>query len=651
MITLSEKQAAAWKSRIESANKLIDRHQDDWKQSNSAYAGLPLKDLPDSDVLLPNKDMPRVKQKIAQLFYQVPEIVLSTQRPEYRGAVHQFAAVLNFFLKKRVKADVMMDECLTDLIAVSGLAVSKIGYEATTVDVDVPTVSEQEATLLAQAGQKVPTEKVPVPIHEDYFWKRISPAKALWSSEFTGTDFDDCPWVGFRFRKPWDVAKKQYRIPDEHDAQAPARDEKTVTDSEDTAADRPLKEVECIEIWYKASLFDPTVKNPLLQRRLVFVEGVEKPVVHEDSPYQRFEEDRFLVGMKKYPIRFLSLTTVPDEAVPPSDVKIARPLVRELQEGRTDMMKQRKRSVPLRWYNASGMDPAVVEKIESGEIQDIIPVNGPGDNILGEIARANYPRETFEFQRVVEHDLQEAWSLGSNAVGADSPGEQSATEVNAIQGAMNTRLDYERTKVLRWFLTGSELLGDLLQLFADEPDYIEVTGPDGSRAMEQWDKQTIAGEFLFSAKSNSQLRLDVSQERMDARNAYQLLANEPYANRQALVEHVAAAHGLDPARFLVQPEPQKPTPPNVSFRFSGDDLNPLNPSFDIVAAVLAMGGYAIPQEALDAARLKAATMMATGGMPNMPGPTPQAPADTEHGGPAEQATPISKKQQGDGDYR
>jgi len=648
-IPLTDKQATEWRERLDASKRAIDKKLEGWKQRLASYVGQPLKVMPTDDLVLPNKDLPRVKQKIAQLFYQVPELSLRPRQPQYAGAVFTFQSVLNFYLTHKMHVERTVDEVLTDACAVSGIAASKIGYEVVTEDVDVPAVDEQMAQELMAAGLEVPTESVPVPIHESYFWKRISPAKLIIPTEFTGTDFDDAPWIGFKYRKPLSLAKRQYKLPD--DFQQAGRDEATVSEDTDTH-DKPAKEVECSEIWYKAHLFDPEENHPLKQRRLVFIEGRDQPVVHENSPYQRFDEQgKLTVGQKKFPIRVLTLTTVPDEAIPPSDTQITAPLVAELQKSRTQMVQQRKRSQPIRWFNTSLVDAETAEKIERGEIQDFIPLSSPGDQAIGEIARANYPRENFEFQRVIESELQEAWALGSNQLGADSPGEQSATEVRAIQGNTNVRLDYERNKVLRWFLEGAELVGDLLQLYADEPDYVEVVGPDGARALSQWDKNLIAGEFVFSAKTNSQLRLDVAQERQDARNAYQLLANEPYANRQKLVEWIASVHDIDPTQFLTQPPPKQPESPNVSFRFSGDDLNPLNPSFAIVLQVLAMGGFQLPPEVVEQAKVQAAMMMATGGMPQMASGAPSAPPQTEHGGPAEQAHPLSQKQMGDGDYR
>jgi hypothetical protein len=657
-VPMSAEAAGKWRSRIDAGFKYVDRQLEDWKQQQASYSGRGLDEAPKDHQCVVNKDMPRVKQKVSQLFYQVPELALKPKAPTYADAVPVFQAVLNHKLTHEVKANTLVDEVLTDIIAVSGIGVSKIGYEVTVVEVDteVPSVSPEEAAMLQSQGLPPPPptiEKVPVPIHERYFWDRISPAKLIVPGEFTGTDFDRASYLGFAYRMPYSKAKELGYVSKEDDGTK--RDEKVVTDTVENQSERTANEVECTEIWYKAYLFDPQVKNPLRHRRAVFVEGMELPVVHEDSPYQRFDEQgKLTIGMKKFPIRVLTLTTIPDEAYPPSDTKISRPLVSELQLSRSQMIKQRRRSLPLRWFNTSLVDPDVVAKIENGEEQDMIALTAPGDAALGEVARANYPRENFDFQRIIEQDLTEAWALGSNQLAGSAPGDQSATEANLMQTNANVRLDYERNKVLRWFLEGAELLGDLIQMFADEPDYIEVVGPDRAAAMQQWDKDIIAGEFVFQAKTNSQLRLDVSQERQDARNAYQLLANEPFINRATLVEWMVEAHGMERSRALTQPPEKKPDPPNVSFRFSGEELNPASPSFPIVMEVLKLGGFVIDPAIIQQAKMIAQANIIQPGLAlaasGEPPPTPP-PTDTEHGGPAEQAEPLSKSQLDHGDYR
>ena len=62
-------------------------------------------------------------------------------------------------------------------------------------------------------------------------------------------------------------------------------------------------------------------------------------------------------------------------------------------------------------------------------------MKGPAQNAIGEVSRANYPRENFEFNKIIEQDMSEAWALGADQLGQNSPGEQTAREVSERSSA------------------------------------------------------------------------------------------------------------------------------------------------------------------------------------------------------------------------
>lgn len=641
-IPLDEKTFKEWKSRIDkSADLLKNRHRAEWRENTGALETRPLQDKPDRDLVIVNKDLPRVKQKIAQLFYQVPEVQLKPRREDYAQAATVFQPVLNFFLSKRIKTEVMMREVLTDVMGVSGIGVSKLGYECVTEDVDMATQdpSGLPPELQLQALMQQPEmDLVPRCIHESYFWNRISPAKFVFPEEFHGSDFDEAPWLGFEFRISVADAKAKYGLPDDFQGSGPDDNLVSVA-TEDKQRATATSTVKGWEIWYKASQFDPTAKHPLQQRVLVIIDGHDTPVRHEASPYQKIDPTTGkLVGLRKFPIRVLTLTYIPDTAIPPSDTSVSRPQVRELWRSRTQMMEQRQKSLPWRWADKGRLDDATVEAIEAGEVQDVILTDGPGDQVIGEVARANYPAERFEFDRVIEQDLAEQWAMGANQLGQETSGETTKAEVQTMQGNAGVRLDYERNLVLRYWLAGVEELAALIQLYSDDEDYVEIVGPEGQAMIQAWDRHTVAGDFVFDIKPDSALRIDAAQERSDSIHLYQMMANDPYINRYKLAEAVIRRHGLDPTHMMKQPDPKGPPDPNISYRFSGTDF--LTPALPIILKILEAGGVQI-----DAGLAQQVMAQMTSGYLNanhVPG-GPPAP-NTTHGGPAEQVTPLSKHQ-------
>jgi hypothetical protein len=499
--------------------------------------------------------------------------------------------------------------------------------------------------------------KQPVVTYECYDWSRKPYKHFLYPTDFDGSRYDDAPWLGMIFTTPRTEAKRLYKLTkDELDAASVSPGD----DDRDGEKEDITKRVKGYEIWYRACYFDEKVTHKDHFRKLVYLHGMDKPVVHEDSPYQKYVNGR-LIGVKRYPIRVLSLTYVPDRPIPPSDVTITRPQVAELEKSRTLMMLQRERSLPLRWFDLNQVPEEVESLLQDGVVGGWIPMNGPATNAIGEIARATYPRENFEFDRVINSEIGGAWSLGPDQLGQDAPGESTAREVAERSSATNTRLDYERSKVLRWFTEGAEVVFGLLQMFATQPRYAEMVGDEGAARLVQWNNQMLMGDYAFEARPDAALRLDAASDRQQALNVYQLLRRDELVDAKGLLTEVVRTHNMLPEKTLVQqpPEPQ-PDRPNISFRFSGEDLDPTRPHALMVYDLMAKSGIALDPNVIQQARQLAEKMLSMaaqnpllaladttrldirGNAAPMSGAT--TPPQPEHGGLAQQQEPLSKTQ-------
>jgi len=352
----------------------------------------------------------------------------------------------------------------------------------------------------------------------------------------------------------------------------------------------------------------------------------------------------------------MTLTSVSDEAVPPSDSEMGRPQVRELNESRSQMIQQRKHSAPMRWFDVNMVDDIIADQMEKGTYQGMVPMNGPGDRSIGEVARANYPRETFEFQRIIEADLDNGWSMGPNQMGFAAPGDTSASEANIMATAASVRLDYERARVLRFFLEIAEATGALMQLFQDDEKWVEMEGPDGFKTLTAWDRQKIRGDFAFECKPDAAVKVDVGQKRVESLNVYKLLRRDPLANGAEILKSVLEWHGFDLQKTMAKPAPPPPKPPALRYTFKGADLtNPM-----VVALVQANSEKPITPQDLQAA----VALMQQAGIPAMPPevmPVPQPGQDGQpptveqvmkgqapHPGPVEQVQPLNVRY-GDGE--
>lgn len=609
-----------------------------WDQNLQSYLVKPLASMPATDTVVVPRDYALAEQKKALLFFQIPEVVLTPQQPGLEDATQVFQAVVNRLLQPdQVNAQTLMDEVLMDLLVPAGVGVSKIGYEAT-VDGEVPILDPQtgQPAMDPMTGAPILGPNI---VRERYFWDRVPIKDVLIPPEFHGADWDRAPWLGMRFKLDRTVAQRLYKLADP--AVAPADDETARLQGDLPTVDaKPSPQVTGYEVWYRAARIREDVANDDILYQLIWFEGESAPSVHRPSPYQKVEQGKVIGGMLGFPLHALTLRYVSDQAVPPSDCSITRGLGDELTDGRSAMIRQRKRNGPKIGYDPGRTDTTMMDRLTGGDV--FVPVAGgsAADSPVWEIARPTMARENFEFDRIIERDYNLAWAIDSNQQGQQTSGKRTATELSLINQATQTRMEKERVMVARWFVAGVQKLAALVQMFADAQDYIELVGEDGARRLEAWDKTRIQGRFLFTAKPDSTQRLDAQFDRKQAVDEYSFLRKDPLVNEQYLLTRMARRLNMDPRQLIKQPQPPAPEKPNVSLALKSEDLSPLSPAYANVYALLQQAGMAQglvppPPQGLAGA---AAPPPGQPGQPGAGGP-PAA-----HGGMASTTRPLSQQQ-------
>lgn len=673
----------SWIGRISACRAIKRELLTTWRDNVSYRKGQPFKSMPSDDTVNVPADWSRTKNKQSQLFYQVPEILLQPRRPEFASATSVFQAALNFELVERVHPEFMMNECLGDVINASGIAICKVGYEATFEDVDLggenaeqpgmdvkegeilPNVGEPQIPEVPGGGGGVPppvppppptqglgapiqSQIVSNPIYECFYTNRISPAHFLWPVEFRKSDWQKAPWLGWEAYMPLAEAKRLKWV-SETAKGVNINDSEWLLSTDGTDKNRSTDSfIKYSEIFYRPSEFDPQEKDPRKIKRLVIVEeggdGPKKKVIDEDFQWQRYDPmTRKWIGMTSFPIKVVTISYISDQAIPPSDSEMGRPQVKELIRARSQMMRQREHSLPLRWFDVNMVDDMIADRLRKGKFQDMIPMNGPGDKAIGEVARAQYPVQNFEFDKVARQDLDEAWSMGPAQQSQPTPGDTTAAEIKAMDSSMSVRLDFERSWILRFFVEVAMGVADLMQMFCDKEDYVYVLGVNGEKSLQAWNKDTVAGEYIFEAKPDSQLRLDVNQKRNEALNLYKLLRKDPLINPTGLVQELLELHGLDPAKSLAPPAPPQPEKPKVSYSFKGEDM--VNP---MVVAIMQKSDTPITAQDIQAAQQLLASVAAPVAPPMgqpLPQGTPEGPtgASPEHPGVPEVVQPLDRR--------
>src|SRR5581483_1214360 len=228
---------------------------------------------------------------------------------------------------------------------------------------------------------------------------------------------------------------------------------------------------------------------------IVFVQGKKAPVIHRPWRGQQKVSDGVYIGAQRFPIRFLTLTYITDNPVPPSDSSAGRPQVNDLRLSRTQTMQNRARSIPIRWFDTNRIDPLIADNLMRGQVQGMIPLQGGGERSIGEVARASYPKEDFEFDAMTKSDLMEVWQFGNGSGAAPQP-QHRQTKAEAQSNAMQfqTRIGQERNRVAQFFLSVCEVLAGYMVLYSDFPNL----SPQEKQAMQQaWNQKQVLHDLVL----------------------------------------------------------------------------------------------------------------------------------------------------------
>jgi hypothetical protein len=188
--------------------------------------------------------------------------------------------------------------------------------------------------------------------------------------------------------------------------------------------------------------------------------------------------------------------------------------------------------------------------------------------------------------------------------------------------------------VLRWLVRCATKFGSLLQQYMTNERWVEIVGDDGVKALQSWDRTRVQGEFVYTAKPDSAIRLDADVQRRQDDALYNLIGRDPNVRRVELLRTMLRRRGMLPDKIVVETPPPapKPEPPKINIAIKGEDLIPGALQYENVVALLEASGVKLPS---------AQPPMAPGA-PAGPGAMQGMLASPPHPGAALQADVISK---------
>ncbi len=635
------------KNALDKSKQEVDQRLAGWQTSVDYRRGQPFDTDSDQDRVYVNEDAKMTRRKSTQLASQLPGARLKTEDPRVKPILGQFAQRLNKELRKAGTADAMW-ECTNDAVNAAGFGWVLIGFEARTepavvLAVDRATLDplQAEAVAAAESGELeeahgaellkefgVPTTTQDRVVSSRFYVRRGSPSDFLWDQAFERSNFNMSPWLGHKGRMSWSEAMGEFKLTelDKSSVCGGQAHKENLRNSDENTSNEEHLVVEYDEAFYYRAYYDPKETHFDCIYRIVFVKGKgDEPVIHEKWQGQKYLDKIGYVGSLLLPIQVLTLDYVSDDSIPPSDSALARPQVNEKIRSRTQMILQRERALPSRWHDVNRVDPLIAVQLMRGTFQGSIPVKGNGNAIIGEVARASYPPENFEFDRTINADLHEMWGMGENQLSVMSRGRRTAAESNNAQSNFNTQMSFQRARVAGFLTNIIEVLAGLLTLHGQG---LPLPTPDEQNPM---DVSQMAGAIDYSILPDTTMLLDAEQQAERNMKILDMLGKSGFLNPAPFVENIVRLlSDVDPAVALITPEP-KDEPPAISYRFGGvQDLHdPL-----VAAMLIKARQFPDPQQVEDAIKaLQAVDLAIRAGIV----PPPPA-AENDAGGPPNDPT-------------
>jgi hypothetical protein len=619
-----KKRQNEFKARIEVCKSYRKKLIKNWSTNVDFRRGKQYTSQDDTDNIAVNVDWSYTKTKQAALFSQVPQARVN-HHPDTAATgpwLAKYERELNDKLQK-AGIEACMDEIMPDCINAAGIGIALVAFEALTEMKSVPAIDlsifppEIQSTAMQSGmlfGEPIPMEDVPQLVDSRYTVRRISPADFLWPVDFTGSDFDNAPWLGYTGRIPWAEAVIRFNLTEE-DKEKVLTEDRTVMDKLTSDLDREKlsedSKVGYDEIFYNEFQYDTDAKSFGTIHHLVFLHGKNEAVIDEPWRGQQIGQDGKLIGATKKPIRVLTLSYVTDEDIPPSDSAIGRSQVLELNKGRSHINKQRARNAPWTWFDVNRLDPAIQGALMRGTWQHAIPVQGDGSRIIGTVQTPAMHQENFLFDKIAKQDLQELWTIGANQIGVGGDVETKG-ESNNIQTNFMTKVGRERARVASFFVGIAEVLGSFMCLYENPATFGEGFDP------------SISQRLSYSILADSTVLIDSNQRLERLNNFLNTYAKSGWVNLEPILKEVATLVGLDPNAVITAPKPSTPEPPNMSLRMTGSDdmMNPL------MLAFLIKTGQAPEVELIEKAKeLIQMSVQMQNAMTPPAGPLPPAPPE------------------------
>lgn len=624
---MTEEELGEWFLRIDRSIQRRKTREEKWDQLIQEYLPIVSKSG-EAETVKMNLHFRNVHTKMASLFYQRPDLILTSkdpgpanntmpsppppggmqpgQRPPAPVKMEDIIAIKQAVLNDKlgeggIDAEELMDELTFDLLAWADISCCKVGYRCVSKVTKQPKLI-QDPTAPAMQGvlgitpstqpRMVPdptgaTEDVPVTIYEEWYARRLSPKKLLLDDALFSARIDkDSTWIGMEFFMSQARAMKKPEEGglglSEDEAKAAAKDDRRAIYESDAAATESVGLVHGYEIYCLASVHGGNNPHPQAINQLILIENLkDRPVAWRPCVDQEFDQSGRLTkdSIDTFPILTMKLRTLADSPYSPSDAAFTNSHIKQISTWRRQSVKMRDNAAGRYAYDKGAFDVGELDALKNGTVGDWLGIEDGKmaqglDKIVAPIAQAHMTQDDYRGMELLKRDHDEMLGIGSTQSGTPEATVQTATQISQMSQALASRNRKEQAKVIKLYLKIVRMLDQLLMRYATESEYVLVGGDEAAAKPLLWNNKLISGRYLYKISPDSQLSADSEADFRLTLQYYNLTAQDPLSNRLYVLKRLARMRNLDPAKAILPPPPSTShTPkPNVSITLKGEDL-------------------------------------------------------------------------------
>jgi hypothetical protein len=176
------------------------------------------------------------------------------------------------------------------------------------------------------------------------------------------------------------------------------------------------------------------------------------------------------------------------------------------------------------------------------------------DAVATTVAQPVRTNDDYMLDKMLQQNMDETLGISSNTAGSTTDTIHSATEVQAVQKAVQGRSEKERGRFIDHFLDGVRLLDILIMRYATQQQWAEITGQDGQQRIQMWNNQMVSGRWIYSIAVDSQFEADTAQDRQQNLNLYNMVKGDPLVNRVPVLQRLFRSFGYDPSKCVMSPQ-------------------------------------------------------------------------------------------------